>query len=198
MLRSSLLGAASATVLLCALAATASAGRLSFSSQTLRATFREVRFSGGFGTTVCAVTLEGSLHARVIPKVIDGLIGYVTRASLGSCIQGSATILREFFPWHVTFQEFGGTLPAINVISTYIIEATFQIREPVFGITCLARSSVVQPVQGIFGRGAEGTLASVGLGGSVPTNCGSSGGISGTSNSLTVLNSSTRVTVTLI
>jgi hypothetical protein len=193
-----LLAVVGATVLLGSLVATASAGRLSSSSQTLRATFREVRFSGGFGTTVCNVTLEGSLHERTIAKAANNLIGYITAAAVGGCTQGSATILRETLPWHVRYQGFTGTLPAITTIVTRVINSSFQIREPVFGITCLARATEATPTIGTYNREASGALTTARISGSVPTNCGAEGTLEGTSNSLTELNSTTRITITLI
>src|SRR5215207_2963869 len=87
-----LLAVAGATVLLGALVSTASATRLASSSQTLRAGFARVNFTGPFGTTECALTLEGSLHSRTITKTIGSLIGLITRAVLGACVRGSATI----------------------------------------------------------------------------------------------------------
>jgi hypothetical protein len=193
-----LLAVVGATVLLGALVSTASAGRLSSSSSTLRATFREVRFAGGFGTTICAVTLEGSLHSRTIAKVANALIGYITRAALGSCTQGSATILTETLPWHVRYVGFTGTLPNIGSLITSVSRASFQIREPVFGITCLAASTDARPTTGTYTREAGGALTTAVITGRVPTNCGTEGTLEGTSNSLTVLGAATRITLTLI
>src|SRR5689334_18146864 len=102
-LRRALLAAAGATLLLTALTGTAAAGRLSSSSQTFRATFREVRYTGGFQPPTCALTLEGSFHARTIVKTITTLVGSITRASLGSCTQGSADVLVITLPWHLQY-----------------------------------------------------------------------------------------------
>lgn len=190
-----LLSVAGATVLLGALVSTASAARLASSSQTLRATFAAVRFAGGFGTTECALTLEGSLHSRTITKTEGSLIGLITRAPLGACSRGSATVLTASLPWHVTYTSFGGTLPSINAINTNVTGAQFQIREPVFGVTCLASGGTAT---GRYNREAGGVLTSAEIGGSSPTNCGITGTLSGTSNSLTVLGAATRITVTLI
>ncbi len=193
-----LLGLVGASVLLAALVSSASARSVSTSSQTLRATFREVRFSGGFGTTVCAVTLEGSLHTRTIAKTAGALIGYITAANLGACTTGSATILRETLPWHVRYRSFTGTLPAISSIVTDVVGASFQIREPVFGVTCLARTTAETPARGTYTREAGGALTTATIGGESPTSCGVNGSFTGTSSALTVLNSASRITVTLI
>ena len=184
-----------ATVLLGALAATASAARLSSSSQTIRATFREVRFTGGFGTTSCALTVEGSFHSRTIAKVVGSLTGAITRATLGACAQGSATILTASLPWGTRYESFTGTLPSITSIQAAATGPEFSIREPVFGITCLVAGGTLR---GIFNREAGGALTTTAVNGTVATNCGASGTLSGTSNSTTVLGAATRITVTLI
>jgi hypothetical protein len=189
---------AAATALLCALVGSASAGRLSISSQTGRATFRELKFTGGFGTTNCPITVEGSFHSRTIAKIANALIGYVTRAILGVCSQGAATILSETLPWHVRYSSFSGTLPAITSIVIRLLGLSFQIREPVFGITCLARGTEVSSSVGTFNREAGGALTTAVSSGRVPTNCGTEGELTGTSSSFTVLGSATRITVTLI
>jgi hypothetical protein len=181
-----------------ALTSSASAGRLSLSSQTWRSTFSEWRFAGGFGTMACALTLEGSLHSRTIAKVANALIGYITRAALGSCTQGSAIILTATLPWHVRYVGFTGTLPNIGSLITGIARFSFQIREPVFGITCLAASTDTRPTTGTYNREAGGALTTAEINGRVPTNCGTEGTLGGSSSSLTVLGAATRITVTLI
>jgi hypothetical protein len=192
-----LLAVAGATVLLGALVSTASANRLRSSSTTLRANFPRVNFAGGFGSTECAVTLEGSLHSATIEKVAERLIGYITRAIIGGthCIRGSATILTTSLPWHVRYESFGGTLPNITELNTTVTGAQFNVKEPVFGIACLASGGTSI---GRYRREAGGILTSAIIGGESPTSCGRNGTLEGTSNSLTVLNSTTRITVTLI
>jgi hypothetical protein len=176
----------------------ASAGRLSTTSQTARDTFREVRFSGGFGTTVCNVTAEGSFHSKTIAKTAGLLLGYLTSVAVGGCTQGSATVLRETLPWHVRYQGFTGTLPNISTVVLRVVGVAFAIREPVFGITCLARATEAVPTIVTFTREASGALTGSEIGGTLPTNCGAEGTLQGTSNSFTVLNSASRITVTLI
>lgn len=190
-----LLAVAGATVLLGALVSTASAGRFSSTSQTLRATFSRVDFAGGFGTTECQVTLEGSLHQRTIAKVEGSLIGYITRAIVGTCARGSATILTATLPWHVRYGSFTGTLPSISRLVTTVSGAQFRIREPFFGVQCLASGGTAQ---GIYQREAGGVLTQAEIGGESPTDCGIEGTLSGRSVALTQLGSATRITVTLI
>jgi hypothetical protein len=192
-----ILAVASAAVLVAALVSTASANRLSSSSQTLRARFPNVSFLGGFGNTECALTLEGSFHTRTIVKTSGALIGYLTRAIIGGthCIRGSATILTTSLPWHIRYESFGGTLPNITAINTTLTGVQLQVKEPVFGIVCLASGGTLTDR---YIRDAGGVLTTEVLGGTSPTSCGSNGTLSGTSESLTVLNSVTRITVTLI
>jgi hypothetical protein len=185
----------SAVAILATLTSTATAGRLSASSQTLRATFASVRFASGFGTTECAVTFEGSLHSRTIAKTAGALIGYITRAALGTCSRGSATVLTASLPWHARYSSFSGTLPNIAAIAGAVTGAQVQISEPVFGVTCLMSGGTTT---GTLNREAGGVITTAVIGGESPTNCGINGTISGTSSSLTVLGAATRMTVTLI
>jgi len=195
-----LLAAIGATVLLGAFVSTASARNISTSNQFLRATFREVNFRLPFFTTRCQVTLEGSLHSRTIAKVVGSLIGYMTSARLGPCSSGSATILTETLPWHVRYAGFAGTLPAITSIRVNVINSSFRIREP-FGITCLARSTATEPAIGTFNREAGGALTTAEIGGTIRTGpeCFEEpGSFTSDRGPVTLLNSTARVTVTLI
>lgn len=193
-----LLATIGATVLLGALVGSASAGRLSTTSQTLRSSFRTVTFRGLFGNIRCQVTLEGSLHAATIAKVTGSLIGYITEARLGPCESGTATILRETLPWHAQYDSFAGTLPRITRIIIRVIGARFQVREPAF--TCLATSTEEAPALGTFTRDtATGVLTGSTIGGTgIETTCGRVGAFESDTGPVTVLGSTTRITVTLI
>lgn len=195
-----LLALAGATLLLGALVGIASAGRLSTSNQSLRATFAPLEFSGGFGTTRCPVTLEGSFHQRTTSKVAGSLVGYITSAAAGACSTGSVTVLTETLPWHIRYASFTGTLPNITAIRATVTGTAFRIRE-VGGVTCLARSTEAEPVTILFNREASGAITSATAGGVIAAGAeclGIRGTMAGTSNSLTVANSATRITVTLI
>lgn len=196
-----LIAVASATVLLAALVSTASARTFSTTSQTLRSTFREVKFNLPFGDTICQVTLEGSLHSRTIAKVGGALIGYITRAELGPCSSFAFTILRETLPWHVRYVGFAGTLPNITAMRTNVIGWSERMREPQ-GVACLWRSTATEPVIITYNRDTvTRELTTSEIGGSIRTGfeCFE---ISGTYSSdrgpLTVLGAATRITVTLI
>ncbi len=178
-------------ILLAALTTTATARNFRSSTTTFRATWTSAEFSGGFGTARCNLTVEGTLRSATITKTRGGEIGAVTATTIGTCPTGSATILRETLPWRVQYASFTGTLPAITSITTNVIGLAFQIREPTFGITCLGTSTTTNPATGTYNL-TSGSVTSVTLGGTVPTNCGTSGTFSGRSSTNSAL------TVTLI
>lgn len=201
-----LLSVVGATVMMAAVVGSASARNLSTSSQTLRATWREMVFTSSTGSRViCPVTLEGSLHSRTIAKVPYTLIGYITRADLGTpCTGGTATINRETLPWHVKYESFGGTLPNISFVRALIVRATFRVRLE-SGFTCSFTTTDAQHASGRFNREAGGALTSAEVGPSDITStegCAfgfrTTGRLTGNTTSLTVLNSASRITVTLI
>jgi hypothetical protein len=164
-----LLVAAGASVLLGTLVSSASARNLSFSNQSIRASFREVIYNGPFGNISCQLTMEGSLHSRTMAKVSGSLIGYITRVRIGPCTTGTATILMETVPWHMRYHGFSGTLPNITSIHTHIVGAAWRVREP-GGVTCLARSTAAEPLHATFHRNiVTHQLAEVGLSGRIRT-----------------------------
>jgi len=187
-----LLALAGAVVMLAALTSAAAARNYSVSETRMTATFSRVEFSGGFGVNRCNVTVSGVMHARTIPKVLESLVGLITEASVGGCETGSATILTETLPWHGRYAGFTGTLPNINSTNFKVSGVSFQIREPIFAITCLATSTAASPATGLWTREAGGRITSVGMGGTIPTNCGRGGTLNGRSSSITA------VTLTLI
>jgi hypothetical protein len=102
-------------------------------------------------------------------KVAGSLIGYITRADLGICQAGTATVLTSTLPWHVRYSGFRGTLPEINRIFTHIIGASWRVRES-GGIACLARSSTSEPVhEDIWREPATQELFAVELSGTIRT-----------------------------
>jgi len=162
-----LLATVGASVLLGALVSTASARNFSVSNQNISSMWRSVEFALPGATTRCQVTLEGSLHTRTMPKVIGSLIGYITKAALGPCADGTATILSATLPWHVRYSGFVGTLPIITSITVHVINAAWRVRES-GGIACLARSSTSRPAIGIFHITSH-TVTEVGISGRIPT-----------------------------
>ena len=106
-----------ATIMMASAIGTAAARSLSITNQSFRGTFNNLEFIvEGFSTTTCRVTLEGSLHARTMPKTVGTLIGYVTRVITGQCNPNQVTIQNETLPWHVRYVGFSGRLPNITLI----------------------------------------------------------------------------------
>ncbi|MFL5818092.1 MAG: hypothetical protein ACJ76L_10890 [Conexibacter sp.] len=194
-----------ATVALGALVGTASARNLSISNQNIRATWAALEFSNpSSGLLIrCPLTLEGSLHSRTIAKVAGSLIGYITRAAFAeaSCTGTTWRVLAESLPWHETYQGFAGTLPNILLIQTTLVRPGFEITLSFAGsrITCRYRTSNVNL---IYNREAGGALTSVSVEGRELVGEGGfgceRGNLAGTSTTLTLLGTATRLTVTLI
>lgn len=178
--------------------ATASARALSWSSQTFRATFARVDFQVLFATAECTLTLEGSFHSRTLTKTAGALVGAVTRGTIGACARGSATLLQERLPWNGRYRSYSGTLPNVTVATLDIVNGEIQARDPTFGTICLFRLSPERGIAAAFAREAGGALTQLTLSGEVPTSCSINGAVNARSNSLTVLNSASRITVTLI
>jgi len=128
----------------------ASAGRYSIShGELLQFRWSALRLQVvGITGAECPVTLESSLHNRTFTKTVSTLLGYVTRASLGRCITGSATILSETLPWHIQYGGFNEALPNPRPIIN-IIGLAFRINNAITG-SCLMRSTTTEPFVGII------------------------------------------------
>lgn len=178
---------------LCALSASASARNLSVTETVFTGGWSRVNLAGGFGTVECEMVMGGALHARTFAKAARRLIGAdLIGPTIPRCARGGASVLRETLPWHIRYESFGGRLPNISSIGTEVIGVSLRIREPAFGVICLARSTEAQPVFVILNLGSGGRLTSASLGGAITTNCGVTGTLSGTSTGVSDL------TVTLI
>lgn len=180
-IRALLAGAIVAALLLAA--TTASAGRLSFrnslGTREWRAPWAPMEFSGGFGTTTCGLTLEGSFHSGTITKTRDSLVGYVTNARASGCGILTASVLTETLPWHMRYQSFTGALPNISSVSFSIIGFSFRIRETGAGVTCLMRSEEEEPIFMTWSRAASGSVTTATLGGTIISDCGIAGTFGG-------------------
>jgi len=93
--------------------------------------------SSGLVAVDCEVTLEGSFHYTTIAKIAHTLIGHITRARVGTCRTGSATVLTGRLPWHVTYEGFEGALPDITGVRLLLLGAQFRYHEPILGTECL-------------------------------------------------------------
>lgn len=148
-IRKVLLTAGAVSVLLGLLVVSSASGRgFAVDNQSIRAAFSEVIFrEPGGASTNCHVTLEGSLHSSTIAKVLGTLIGSVTRATLGRCEVGTATILTEALPWNIRYSGFQGRLPEITSLIVHV--PGFAVRSRLSnGITCLSTSEANEPVIG--------------------------------------------------
>ena len=185
-----------ATVFLSVLVGGASARNFSVSNQVFRTSFRALTFRAVFGDIVCEVRLSGSLHARTFVKRVGSLIGYITQATLGPCAAGQATILQALLPWHVRYLGFTGALPNITTIIMNT-DTHFRVRNAV--ITCLFESAAERSAILTFNRDvARRTLTTATRGGTIPSDCGQEGTLGSDAAPVTLLNTTTVITVTLI
>ena len=205
------LTALAAALLLSVAVSAASARNLSVSNQNIRVAWSRLEFqSRDRSITVrCRITLEGSFHARTIAKVARTLIGALTRIAMHreSCTGGQALPSRPP-PWHLTYEGFTGTLPAIS--SVRLLMARFQFDIIAVGNRCffgtatdnitfsaaLNAAGEVTSLAPVSGRNTANLLE--GPGGGEFFGCPSSGVLVGTEGVVTVLNSTTRIRVTLI
>lgn len=201
------LTAMTAAFILASALSTASARNLEVSSQTFRVVWSNLEFTNefGIGTVRCSVTLEGSFHSRTIPKVERLLIGAITRANVGTstCTGGRATPSTEILPWHVTYENFTGTLPAIRTVGLllsrigFLLEASGcngrygEARDNISGSGTVEGGGGITTLAPVAGRNrARLVLTLSGI-------CPAFGGFVGSGN-VTVLNGAGRVTVRLI
>jgi len=80
-----------------------SARNLSVTEQSLRVVWTPIEFVAGGRSARCNLTLEGSFHYRTIVKREGALSGFITRAILNTSSGGSATVLTNTLPWHLTY-----------------------------------------------------------------------------------------------
>jgi len=142
-MRSKLILAGLAATIVMAFATSASARNLSISHGRLfNVIWSSLQLrSSNLIAADCAVTLEGSFHYTTIAKVIGTLIGHITRARVGTCRTGSATILPGRLPWHITYEGFDNPLPEILGVRLLLVGAQFRIHEPILGTECLATTN---------------------------------------------------------
>lgn len=202
-----LLAALTAALVLGAAIGSASARRIETSEQKFLVRWAPLVFNGAFNINIsCPVTLDGSFHSKTLSKVSGQLVGYVTEVSVGppaSCNGGSATILGPL-PWHIRYDRFEGTLPAITGIRVQLVGAAFLVATSVG--SCLYRSNASKPAFGIVRVGAGGAVSGLQADSSASIEepaaeneflCPPSGRFEQTG-SVTVPNSTTRITVKLV
>jgi len=159
--RRALSAALVAAVLLSLHVVSAAGTRLSVGERSFRAVWTPLRFTVESLSVNCNVTFEGSFHSGSIDKVERALVGYVNRASLATCTNGSATVLTETLPWHVQYGGFTGSLPNIASMRLRLIGASVRISFGERETTCLARTEAASPGALIAARNEASTLTSL-------------------------------------
>ena len=210
-----------ATTLLALLATAAPARNLSVSNQQFRVSWQELQFiSPGLLTIECHITLEGSFHYRTFAKNVGRLIGYITRVAVRRpCRNGEAWAangteahprlgtLANTLPWHITYEGFAGTLPCITALFLLIRGLRLKIHGPfnTLGLYGDASDNITARATRNLATGANTTLepvagrASARLVNCLGGICPASGTFSnGTPGQVFLLNTTTRITVTLI
>jgi hypothetical protein len=184
----------------------ASARRIETSSQNFLAKWASLGFGDEGGVSVsCPVTLDGSFHSRTTSKVSGQLIGYINRAFVATtaCVGGTARANTETLPWHIQYNSFVGTLPAISGVNLTLIGAKFEVLAS--EVRCTSQTSQATPGWGrvlIEPRGRVTGLRAleehkITLGGSFFCGFVSPGFFSGTA-SVTVTNTATAITIRLV
>lgn len=153
--------AVAATLLLAFAAAVSSAETFDVVSNEFRAIWPSFTFEAAGSRVVCAVTLEGTFQAASITVAARARVASVTRATVGTCSSGAATVLSETLPWTVQYSSFGGTLPNITELTLRVIGASF--RGEASGLACLVRSSEEHPLNFTARREEFGELGSLRL-----------------------------------
>jgi hypothetical protein len=206
-----------AILLLTAIATNATAGRLSTTEQSFRNTFTSLEFTAG-STIRCRVTLEGSFHSRTIPKVRGLLVGAITRAIVAHPCTGGEVwadngsevqplgVAPQRLPYHMTYDSFVGTLPAITAVALALSRASFVLQATILGLTCRGRYGRVEDTIGTTDAlGAGGAITSLSPNGSSslveqlgPSRvCAATGRFSG-NGVVTNLSTGARISITLI
>jgi len=209
--------ALAATLLLAVVVGSASARSLSSTTSNIRATFASIEFATEAATVRCRVTLEGSFHTRTIAKVVRSLIGAVTRAIVAHpCTGGEAWAdngteaeplgtAPNRLPFHLTYENFTGTLP--NITSIGLLYSRFSFVIQCAGICTGRYGSATDNISMTSTREAGGAITSLApvAGRNIATLvttlagflCPATGAFMG-SGTPTVLNNTNRITITLI
>jgi hypothetical protein len=193
-----------AAILLSLVIGSSSANRLSISSRFFRVVWNPLVFGTAGIIMRCPVTLEGSFHSATVRKVSNALVGYITRAGMASCTEGSATMLAATLPWHVRYESFQGVLPNITGIALLLIGASYRVDPGGIPPACLSRTTEANPLRGIANLNGSHVLTgfTVDSGPGIPLSegfgCGiAEGHFSGTG-TVTPLGATGSLTVTLI
>lgn len=166
-----LLTGLTAALVLAAAVGTSSANNLSISSGSFRIIWARLSLNNNSGLippVICPVTLEGSFHRATTTKTRGSLIGYVTRASVGTsgsstatCEGGTATILTASLPWHVTYEGFTGSLPRPSGIIILLRRASFAINAGTGVCLAVTGQEANENAAGVANLSSDGTITSL-------------------------------------
>lgn len=201
------LAALTAAAALASAVSSASAAHLSVSNQGFRASWTPLTFSEPFGffTVRCNITMEGSFHSGTIAKTTGSLIGYITEANVARpCTGGEAWVWNgtESFlrtgnslPWHMRYNGFTGTLPAIASVKLILERPKFtiEIRGVCLGTYQPTSQNGAAILSGGTARIQAGTESTRPIEGNCPA-----GSFNGTSNTATQQGTTRAITITLI
>lgn len=174
-LKSTAAGLAAAAAVAALLATPTLANRLTVSERAFRVVWpaaEELSFTRGLNTVRCQATLEGSFHSRTFSKVVNSLIGYITRAiAAHPCEGGESWFLNgtesiggrtvgNSLPWHIRYAEFTGTLPLITSIGIKLVGLAFlfEAGELLLRVRCLYLSTPEAPALATLERNGSGQL----------------------------------------
>jgi hypothetical protein len=147
-----------ATLVMAGIVTTSAAETLDISEESFIDKWSSLVFTTGSSRVICPVTLEGTYAAASFPSVSGTRIGFVRRATIGTCAGGSARALTETLPWTVSYSSFGGTLPNITSLTLDVIGARFRISE---NIACEARTTEREPLRIIATRESNTVLTGI-------------------------------------
>ncbi len=116
-----------AAILLASAVNMASARSISVSSQTIRVTWSRLEFASELVSIRCLVTLEGSFHGRTIAKVVNNLVGAITRATVKEETCTNGRMRTKNLPWHLQYSGFAGALPNITNLELQLTRFRFEI-----------------------------------------------------------------------
>ena len=139
--------------------AAASANRLSVTRQTFAAQWSSLSIDGAGSDIECTVFIGATFHSRTISKVRGSLIGHIIDAPQPtSCLGGSATMLQETLPWHVSYEGFTGTLPTISGIVFLLVGVRIRVDPNGIQPPCLAETTTMNNLSATAIRDADGDI----------------------------------------
>ena len=143
----------------------ATANRLAYTEQIIRSIYNNnfIIASSIGGLIRCSVTIERTVHGRTIAKTAGALIGYINRASKGSCGGGEMRFNTETLPWHSQYSSFSGTLPNIIAYTEAARRMSLEVNGEAFGLRVTCRYTIPSKPY-VDNRETRGTITSESLG----------------------------------